>query len=167
MVAGMVEGAEVILLTADQVRADMASIETGLPRLWRVGPAGFGAAAEEALETEAVWTGLALRPRAPVHGRVRGRYGRDMAVGWQRCARYGGDNIETEPPLDEAFEIFRLRIYDGDIVKREIEVSGRAWVYPAGWQTEDFISGFNSHARLEIAQKSTTSQYGLALEIKL
>lgn len=167
MVAGVDAGAEVILLPADPVRADMATAEIGLPRLWRAGPAGFGAAAGEALEVEASWTGVALRPRAPAHARIRGRYGQDMAIGWQRCARYGGDNPEVEPPLDEAFEIFRLRIYAGESLRREFEVSGRAWVYPAGWQAEDFVSGFNTQARLEIAQRSTTSQYGLALEVRL
>lgn|GEM_PF-6156222 len=102
-----------------------------------------------------------------MHGRLRGRFGQDMVIGWQRCARYGGDNLETEPPLDEAFETFRLRFYDGTSLRRETEVSGREWVYPVSLQTVDFSNGVTGQARLEIAQKSTTSQYGPALEIGL
>ncbi|MFT4089283.1 MAG: glycoside hydrolase/phage tail family protein [Asticcacaulis sp.] len=167
MRAGIGADAEVIILPSVPVRADLATTEIGLTRLWRAGQAGFGGAAAEAIETEAVWTGLALRPRAPVHARIRGRFGQDMRISWQRCARYGGDSLEVEPPLDEAAEIFRLRIYDGAIMRREIEVNGREWVYGISGQAADYVSGFNAHSRLEIAQKSTTSQYGLALEVAL
>lgn len=72
LLAGMSAGAEVVSLPAGFVHADMALEELGLSRVWRVGRTGFGGVAAGALDVTATWTGLALRPRAPVFGRVTG-----------------------------------------------------------------------------------------------
>lgn len=90
------EGASVIVLP-EVVRADVSDAEYGLPRLWRAGLSGSGALVEGAIDIETVWTGIGLRPRAPVRGRIR-REAEGLHVRWIRCARYGGDSLDYEPP---------------------------------------------------------------------
>ncbi|UDF03222.1 glycoside hydrolase/phage tail family protein [Asticcacaulis sp. AND118] len=80
----IVEGASVIHLS-EVVRADMPDAERGLPRLWRAGLSGFGGTADGAIDLETAWAGVGLRPRAPVHGRMRRQC--DMwRLSWIRCA---------------------------------------------------------------------------------
>ena len=160
LLAGMVAGAEVVMLPAGFVRADMAGDEMGLVRLWRTGRTGFGGAADQALDVTAAWTGLALRPRAPVFGRVSGD-----AVSWLRSPRYGGDSWETEPPLCEDYELYRVQVFDGEALVRAVEVSAPAWVYAE--RAVDFPSGFGADARVEIAQKSQVYGYGPVLSLAL
>ncbi|MDC7683669.1 glycoside hydrolase/phage tail family protein [Asticcacaulis sp. BYS171W] len=160
------DGAAVVHLPPDFTRAEMSNDELGLPRLWRAGRSGFGGAAEGAIDVEAAWTGLALRPRAPVHGRVR-REAEGVSLSWIRCARYGGDHLDLEPPVDEAVEVYRLRFYQGEALRREIEVTESRFVYGDDLRALDYPGGFDAESRLEIVQKSTTSAYGLPLEVRL
>jgi hypothetical protein len=156
LLAGMSAGAEVVMLPAGFVRADMALDELGLARLWRTGRTGFGGVADQALDVTAAWTGLALRPRAPVFGRVSGD-----VVSWLRSPRYGGDSWEAESPLCEDYELYRVRVFDGDDLVREVEVSAPEWVYVE--RATDFPAGFGVGARVEIAQKSQVYGYGPVL----
>ncbi|MDC7677256.1 baseplate multidomain protein megatron [Asticcacaulis machinosus] len=164
--AGVANGAEVITLPDEMARADMSADEIGLPRLWRAGPIGFGGAAAGAVDITATWQGLSLRPRAPVHGRVRWS-GDDLRITWHRCARFGGDGWEGEPPLCEEIERYRLRFYQGDDLRREIEVGTESFTYPAAWREADFPSGFDSDSHLDIAQKSQIYGWGLRLKLTL
>ena len=163
--AGMTAGAEVIILPAGFVRADMATDEIGLMRLWRTGRIGFGGVADQALDVSATWTGLALRPRAPVFGRVTGVG--DLTISWLRSPRYGGDSWEAEPPLCEDYERYRVQVFDGTDVVREAEVDAPVWVYGGAARAADFPAGFGAGARVEIAQKSQVWGYGPVLSVEL
>ncbi len=160
LLAGMDAGAEIVMLPAGFVRADMALDELGLTRLWRTGQSGFGGMADQAFDVTAIWTGLALRPRAPVFGRVSGD-----TISWLRSSRYGGDSWETEPPLCEDYELYRVQVFDGDKVVREIEVPVPEWIYTE--RAVDFPLGFDGGARVEIAQKSQVWGYGPVLSLGL
>jgi hypothetical protein len=160
LLAGMSAGAEVVMLPAGFVRADMALDELGLSRLWRTGRIGFGGVADQALDVTASWTGLALRPRAPVFGRVSGD-----VISWLRSPRYGGDSWEGEPPLCEDYELYRVQVFDGEVMVREAEVSAPEWVYAD--RAVDFPSGFGADVRVEIAQKSQVYGYGPVLNVGL
>jgi hypothetical protein len=160
LLAGMSAGAEVVMLPAGFVRADMALDELGLSRLWRTGRIGFGGVADQALDVTAAWTGLALRPRAPVFGRVSGD-----VISWLRSPRYGGDSWEAEPPLCEDYELYRVQVFDGEVMVREAEVSAPEWVYAE--RAVDFPSGFGADVRVEIAQKSQVYGYGPVLNVGL
>lgn len=162
LAAGLAEGAAVIVLPTNFVRADMTSDERGLNRLFRIGRKGFGAAMAGALDVNAVWTGLALRPRAPVFGRIDGE-----AVSWLRSPRYGGDSWEGEPPLCEESELYRVQVLDDDGVKRSVEVALSSFAYTAAMRAADFPSGLTAEARIEVAQKSMIWGYGPALTIAL
>ncbi|WP_414636194.1 baseplate multidomain protein megatron [Asticcacaulis sp.] len=160
LLAGMSVGAEVVMLPGGFVRADMALDELGLARLWRTGRTGFGGMAGQALDVTATWTGLALRPRTPVYGRVLGD-----TVSWLRSPRYGGDSWEAEPPLCEDYELYRVQVFDGEAVVRTVEVSATEWVYAE--RAADFPGGFGADARVEIAQKSQVYGYGPVLSLAL
>lgn len=80
-----------------------------------------------------------------------------------RC--YGGDSWEAEPPLCEDYELYRVRVFDGEAMVREVEVSAPEWAY-AG-RAVDFPAGFGSDARVEIAQKSQVYGYGPVLSLAL
>ncbi|MFT3997274.1 MAG: glycoside hydrolase/phage tail family protein [Asticcacaulis sp.] len=160
----VVTDAPVILLN-EVVRAEVADQERGLMRLWRAGLSGYGTSAEDAIDIEAAWSGIGLRPRAPVHGRIR-RIGGDLRVEWIRCARYGGDSLDYEPPLD-GVESYRLRLYQGSDLRRELTTAESGYLYEEAAVTADFPEGFDSGSCLEIVQIGPTSGSGLALEISL
>ncbi|MFP1130046.1 phage tail protein [Asticcacaulis sp. W401b] len=161
----MDEGASVIVLP-EVVRADVSDAEHGLPRLWRAGLSGFGAQAQGAIDIETVWTGIGLRPRAPVHGRIR-REAEGLHCRWIRCARYGGDSLDYEPPLEDGYEAYRLCFYQGTDLRREVEVTQSAYIYGSDAIAADYPAGFDGLSRVEIAQKDPTSRVGLALEMSL
>ncbi|MFT4074252.1 MAG: glycoside hydrolase/phage tail family protein [Asticcacaulis sp.] len=160
LLAGMSVEAEVVILPAGFVRADMALDELGLSRLWRTGRTGFGGAAADALDVTTAWSGLGLRPRAPVFGRVSGD-----TVSWLRSPRYGGDSWEAEPPLCEDYELYRVQVFDGEVMVREVEVSATEWTYAE--RSADFPGGPGADARVEIAQKSQVYGYGPVLSLAL
>ncbi len=160
LLAGMGAGAEVVRLPPGFVRAEMALEELGLSRLWRTGRTGSGGAAMGALDVTVTWTGLALRPRAPVFGRMS-----TDTVSWLRSPRYGGDSWEAEPPLCEDYELYRVQVWDGDDLVREVEVSTPEWVYAE--RVADFPAGFGADVRVEIAQKSQVYGYGAVLSLDL
>jgi hypothetical protein len=160
-------GAMAIIVPEIPERADISLSELRLKRIWRAGLAGFSGMAESMIEQDLSWQGVALRPRAPVHGRLKGRFGKPMRIDWIRCARIGGDSFELEPPFEDGGEAYRLRVYDGQSVKAEFEVTEPRFIYSIAQQRIDFPSGFTNQSRLEITQKSTTYGYGQALVIKL
>lgn len=162
LAAGLAEGAAVISLPGNFVRADMGSDERGLNRLFRIGRKGFGAAADGGLDVSATWSGLALRPRAPVFGRIDGE-----TVSWLRSPRYGGDSWEGEPPLCEESEVYSVQVLDDSGVKRSVEVAAPSFGYTAAMRAADFPAGPAAGARIEVAQKSATCGYGPVLSIAL
>ncbi len=158
LLAGIGEGAEVVMLASEVARADIGSDELGLDRLWRCGRTGFGGVADGALDSHAAWTGLALRPRAPVHVAVTGVG--DVTVSWLRSPRYGGDSWDVEPPLCEDYELYRVTVYDGEMVRRTVEVAASPWVYAVADRAVDFPDGFGAGSRVEIAQASQVYGWG-------
>ncbi|OYW82977.1 MAG: hypothetical protein B7Z26_01885 [Asticcacaulis sp. 32-58-5] len=164
--AGIANGAEVISLPDEVTRADMSADEVGVPRLWRAGVIGFGGAALGAVDITTTWMGRSLRPRAPVHGRIR-TSGGDRLITWHRCARFGGDGWEGEPPLCEETERYRLRFYQGDDLRREIVGATENFTYPAAWRVADYPAGFDADSHLDIAQTSQIYGWGLPLTLTL
>ncbi len=150
LAAGIAADAEVVWLPRGFTRADVTMDEIGLPRLWRTGLVGFGGAAAGAADVTAAWAGLALRPRAPVHAWWTGD-----VLNWLRSPRYGGDSWDTEPPLCEDYERYRVRVWDGDVMVSEDEVDAPSWTFAAPF----------AGAVIEVAQKSQVYGYGPALVV--
>ena len=161
--AAIQAGAPVVLLDEAVVPMGVAAFERGAPLLVRAAPAGGPPSGPAMSALATVWTGRALRPLAPAHLRKR-QVGGDLQVSWIRRARVGGDVWEGDVPLGEAFERYRVRVLDGAVVLREIQVEAPAFVYTAAMRAADGASGA---ARLEVAQGSSLYGWGVPAQMGL
>ncbi|WP_207903843.1 baseplate multidomain protein megatron, partial [Tepidamorphus gemmatus] len=156
--------ARVLVLDAAVRQPALSADEVGLPFVWRVGPANADVADPSYLETTFTMTGRGRRPLAPVH--LRGR--RDHATGdwtlsWIRQTRIGGDSWDqTEVPLGEASEAYRLEILDpgDDSVVRTLDLASPSYLYTAAQQTADFGTPI-WNVKIRVAQMSATYGAGM------
>lgn len=150
-------GAPAVLLDETVARLDVAAFERGTPLIVRAAPAGAPPSGPAMTEISATWTGRALRPLAPTHLRKR-LVGGDLQLTWIRRARLGGDIWEGEVPLGEGIERYRVRVLDGAVVLREVEVSAPAFVYTGAMRAADSPS---PAARIEVAQGASLYGWGV------
>ncbi|WP_422027689.1 baseplate multidomain protein megatron [Roseovarius sp.] len=116
--------------------------QIGQARHYRVGPANRPVDDAAYVHTVLAFEGAGLRPLSPVHLSVNGVPGADMAFGWTRRTRIGGDRWETpEVPLGEEAERYVVRVVQGESVLREEMVSAPGWTYTAGAQAADGLAG--------------------------
>lgn len=99
---------------------------------------------------------IGLRPYAPTHPRLAGTAAGELTLRWIRRTRFDGDswNVE-EVPLNEEFERYRLRIYNGASLVRTAIVSSPEYVYTVAQQTADF-------GRAQTSLTIDIAQYGSA-----
>jgi hypothetical protein len=136
MVAGAVEGAEVVVLDAGVVAMGLRAEERGLQLNWIIEAAGaqissvgpFAFAGGTRSET----------PRAPVH--LRGvRTVAGVRLTWVRRGRLEADGWDAaDIPLDEASEEYRVEVLSDDVVVRTMEVSDASCLYAANDEVADF-----------------------------
>lgn len=160
-------GARFVVIDHRLSRLDVGAYEWG-EALSLVAPP-FGAAASDASATQAPVTlpHAALRPWPPAHLRARRVGGGDVAIGWVRRARLGGDAWGAgEPPLGEAAESYRLEILDGAAVVRSVTAAAPAFLYTAADQTADFGAPPAS-LRLRVAQIAASGAPGLNKELTI
>jgi hypothetical protein len=81
----------------------------------------------------------------------------DLRLTWIRRARLGGDVWDGEAPLAEGVERYRIRVVDGGVLLREVEVTGPAFTYAAAMRTADTPS---SAAVVEVAQADALYGWG-------
>ncbi len=152
-------GSLFVLLNGALAPLPLSVDRKGTDIVLRAGPAGRDMTDATWTEVTAPYRGRAARPFAPVH--LRGL--RDVATGdlhlsWIRRTRIGGDAwTETEPPLGEAFERYRVEILDaaGRIV-RSMETTEPQAVWTAAQQQEDFPSGVPWPVTVRVAQIGET-----------
>ena len=60
-------------------------------------------------QVERTFKGIGLRPYAPAHLRAE-RSGDEVGLSWVRRTRFGGDDWEIEPPLNEETERYRVTV---------------------------------------------------------
>ena len=138
MRAPLAAGARFVLIDAALALVDMGPDEIGLNYAWRCGPGNRDLGDASYVATTHAFTGQGLKPLSPVH--VRGaRASGDLAVGWVRRTRIGGDSWDgVEVPLAEDAEAYEVDILDGSTVKRTLPASSPAVTYTAAQQTADF-----------------------------
>ncbi|MDJ1463397.1 glycoside hydrolase/phage tail family protein [Nitratireductor sp. GZWM139] len=157
-------GARFVLVNEALQQWTLDAAAIGLSRNWRFGPADRDIASQDYDQEAFTFRAKARRPLSPA--RLKGH--RIAATGdwqltWIRRTRIGGDAwSETEVPLGEEEERYRLEILDGPggSVLRAVEPTEAGFLYTAAHQTDDFGSpqtGF--HAR--VAQRS--ARYGLGI----
>ncbi len=152
-------GARFVLLDSAVVPLPMTPDERGLPRHYRVGPSRFAPSHLSYVHSVETFSGVGLRPFAPAHLSARRDLATgDLALGWIRTGRYGTDSWESvEIPLTEDREAYRVRLLNGSVMLREVEVSTAGFVYTAAMQTAD---GAGSTLEVRVAQLSTSFGYG-------
>jgi hypothetical protein len=154
-------GAAVVVLDDALERGDVSQWERGLPLTWRAAPAGGPPSGSAMTEAAFTWSALALRPWSPAHLRMEAETG-GLALSWIRRARLHGDNLDTEPPLGEEAERYRVEVLDGPDVVRTAEVTAPSFLYTTAMQTADFPSGTPDPLTVRVAQHSAAFGWGAA-----
>ncbi len=147
-------GAAVVLLTDAVVRADVMSAERGASLSWQAGRT----------QVEAVWAGLSLRPWSPAHLRTQTLAGGDIAFGWTRRTRVGGEAWETDVPVSEEAERYLVELLDGAAVRRRWESGAETAVWSAAEQAADYPDGVPAGLHWRVRQGSATFGWGAATE---
>jgi len=153
-------GAAVVLLDEALVRAEVALSERGLSLVWRAAPAGGPPGGEAMTQTAAVWRGLAARPWSPAHLRREAGAEGDVVFRWIRRARLGGDGWETEPPLSEEAERYRLEILVGETAVRTAETAEPTFRWSAVMQAADFPGETPDPLTIRVTQHSAIFGWG-------
>ena len=157
-------GSVVVVLDRTVEQVALAPSKRGLARHYRIGVAARGLDDPAVVHQIEAFAGVGLRPLSPVHLRRRVVAGEDVFT-WVRRTRLDGDTwVSEEVPLGEAVEQYRLRVWQGDSLRREVSVGVPGWTYPAAQKLADGIGG---PWRVEVAQVSDRFGAGLWRGINL
>lgn len=152
-------GSYVVVLDGTQEQIPLRSAARGLNRHYRVGPARKAYTDESYVHEEHAFDGIGLRPYAPVHVTARDSGG-DHQFSWIRRTRIDGDPWgETEVPLGEVDERYRLRIRDGATVLRELDVTSPSWSYDAALRSSDLAPSTYTVEVAQISERFGTGPY--------
>lgn len=147
-------GERFVPLTASLIQVAISTSEIGLPRQYKA--VSNGGTLSQAQPVTLTYTGIDLKPYAPVH--VGGWRDLDGALNltWVRRTRIGGewrDGIDA--PLSEAGELYEVEVMNGAAVVRTITgLSSPSVVYSAAQQVEDF-GGLQSSVVVRVYQLSS------------
>ncbi|MGE0408375.1 MAG: phage tail protein, partial [Amphiplicatus sp.] len=161
---GAPAGARIVLIERTAVEALYPLDLRGAALAWQAGPDRDFPDTENFSHADVALTARALRPLAPVHLKAAPEAG-GRRLSFIRRTRIGGDNWESEVPLGEAAERYRLRIYDGAALLREVELAAPDYFYTDAEILADFGSGGlggASDPAFEVAQISDGVGAGLA-----
>ena len=124
-------------------------------------PAGGPGVTEEAVTL----TGVHHRPWSPAHLKAV-RTGADVVVSWVARTRTNGDVWDGEPPLSDPMR-FRIRVMDGAVERRRMEVEATGALYAAADLASDFPTGVGGYARLLVAQANAFSAWGAEASVSI
>ncbi|MPQ94047.1 hypothetical protein F8R15_09530 [Thioclava sp. JE_KL1] len=152
------EGSVVVLLDGAPRQIEVSPSARNQARHYRVGPAGRGYDDPSYIHTVQAFVGIGLRPLSPCHLRAQA-LGSDLRLSWVRRTRIGGDDWEAlDVPLGEVSERYRVRVLEGQAIRREVIVSAPGWTYGAAERAKDGMIGAPS---FEVAQISDVFGPGL------
>ncbi|ODN72443.1 hypothetical protein A6302_00189 [Methylobrevis pamukkalensis] len=133
------EGATFVLVDAAVAPLDVALSTIGRGFTLRVGPLDRDVGDASMAEVTATVRGRGLRPLPPVRLTARRVAGGDIAIGWIRQTRVGGDAWEqVEVPLGEDTEAYAVDVMAGADVVRTLASASPSVVYTAAAQSTDF-----------------------------
>jgi hypothetical protein len=164
MRAGAGAGAVVVFLDDRLARAEIGRGERGLPLVCRAGPAGAAPGGAGFSETLFVARGVHDRPWSP-SGLTVETSAEGLRIGWTPRVRLFGDSWDGEPTTVDPMR-FRLRVRDGDVVVRTMEVEGVSGFYAAADLAADFPEGATSMARIAVAQWGEGFGWGSEAEVE-
>ncbi|MBE1295297.1 MAG: host specificity protein [Rhodobacteraceae bacterium] len=154
------EGSFVVLLDGTPQQLDLPLDQRRIARHYLIGPARRGYEDPSYVHRIEAFDGNGLRPYAPVHLRLSGALGADVAVSWIRRTRIEGDSWDLpDVPLGEAREQYRVRILRGQTLLREDITTQSAWAYDLAMQAVDTVMPGDM---FEVAQLSDRFGAGFA-----
>ncbi|MEM1374167.1 MAG: glycoside hydrolase/phage tail family protein [Pseudomonadota bacterium] len=134
-------GSTFVLLDGAVGQLDLASSTRGVSQVYRIGTSGRPFDDPSYDEQTLAFEGVGLRPLSPVHLRVEDDAG-GHAVSWIRRTRIDGDIWgDGDVPLGEARELYRVGVYVGGSLARQVEVDEPQWTYSASQIASDGASG--------------------------
>lgn len=161
MEVGLVEGATVVFLNDALVRLAGPQAEMNLPLVWRAGPQGGTGFSEVEATARGVWG----RPWRPAHLKAV-RVEEGLRLRWMARSRLDGDGWGSETVSPDP-DFYRVRVFEGETIRRTIEVEAAEVLYSDADQAVDFPGGFGSGARLGVAQASGRLDWGVETIIAL
>lgn len=165
MRVGAAAGAVVIFLDDSLTRVEIGPGERGAPLICRAGPAGAAPGGTGFSEAAFTLEGRQARPWSPsgvtVEATTAGRI-----VRWTPRVRLYGDPWDGEPAAVDPLR-FRLRVLDGDAVRRTMTVEGEEALYAAADLAADFADGPDGSARIAVSQWGERWGWGAEAEIAL
>ena len=158
-------GARLVVLDDAVTELAMPADLRGLPRHYRIAPAGRALTGPEAVHLVETVAGVGLRPFAPAHLGARRLGDGAVALSWIRRTRIAGDSWEgIDVPLGEAREAYRVRVLAGGTVLRTTETAAPAFSYTAADQAAD---GAGGALAFRVAQISDAWGVGPETEVTL
>ena len=152
-------GSFVVLMNGAPRQIEVGAAERDLVRHYRIGPSRRGYDDPSYVHLVEAFSGIGLRPLAPVHLTARPAAGGDLSLSWIRRTRIDGDGWSgLDVPLGEATEAYLLRVVQGGSVLREVTLSQPGWTYPGGMQASD---GAARPFEIHVAQLSDSFGPGL------
>lgn len=163
--SGAVAGARVILLSGALARAQIGAGRLGATLALDAAPDGAGFNDANTVSQTLTYKAQSLAPLSPVHLKAE-RSSTGLTLSWIRRTRLPGDWWDAEAPLGEAYERYRVRIYDGATLKREVDVPAPSYFYPSA----DIFADFGAiapgpSAAFEVAQCSDLVGPGAAARL--
>lgn len=156
------EGSVVVLLDEAPEQILLPASSRGLARHYRIGSALRAYDDPSYVHRVEAFAGVGLRPLSPCHLRAEAMTS-GWSITWLRRTRIDGDSWENfEVPLGEAQELYRLRVFNGTSVVREVTLGSPEWSYSAALAAADGVAG---GFELRVAQMSDT--FGPGLEARL
>lgn len=155
---GAPAGAVCVVLDEALVRVTSPRGERGLPLMWRSGPLGGPAGGAGVSEVIQTLSGLHERPWRPVHLTVTADGG-GRRVSWRARSRIDGDRWDGEAVGADPLR-FRVRLLDGEAVRREVVVEGEGWEYGSDDLSDDFPGGSGVDSTIVVAQWGDSYGWG-------
>ncbi|MEM8935280.1 MAG: glycoside hydrolase/phage tail family protein [Pseudomonadota bacterium] len=159
--AGASIGARFVLLNAVATQPTFSANLRDLDFTWSAGPDGALPGTENFSSRTLSFASRGLKPLSPVFLRAAWE-GADLRLTWIRRTRRGGDSWADEVPLAEAFERYRVRIFDGATVVRTIETDTPSYVYAAADIAADFPGGLSGAITFAVVQLSDAVGEGVS-----
>jgi hypothetical protein len=145
-------GTDFVLLDGSAQQVDLPSSARGLERHFRVGPAAKPPDDPAYRHHAEAFTGVGLRPYAPVHLKAERLAGGKIEISWVRRTRIDGDSwAGADAPLGEERELYHVRVLSGDVLLREFGPNEPRQDYALTEQNED---GAPAILSIEVAQLS-------------
>lgn len=133
-------GSWVVGISDAVTQLDLTSALRNVARHYRIGPAGRALSDPTYTHHIQSFSGIGLRPYAPVHLQAKATVAGGIAVHWTRRTRVDGDGWDVaDPPVGEDSEAYLVRVRRGVQVLREAQVSQPIWLYGASEMVADGV----------------------------